>query len=174
MAWNYMYFSIPKLEKLHCSSLGMDMLFHPRLYNGCNYISTLGLKSIHVNEGVPGSHCWGYYLSHSCQDTAIWEFLTHCGLVKPYAIRDLGQHWFRLGLAAWQHQAIPWNNVNSSSIGFWGAHPRPISGSAQEVNLQYGLENYILKWPPHFPGVNELRLTQDIDGYSVPLWACKM
>ena len=26
----------------------------------------------------------------------VWYgYLTHCGLVMPYGIRDLGQHWFR-------------------------------------------------------------------------------
>ena len=28
----------------------MDKLFHPVLYNGCNYLSMLGLKLIHVSK----------------------------------------------------------------------------------------------------------------------------
>ena len=32
--------------------------------------------------------------------------LNHCGLVTPYGNMDLGQHWLRLWLVAWWHQAI--------------------------------------------------------------------
>ena len=42
MGWNYL--SIPKLQRLHRWSLGMDKLFHPTHYKGCNYLSMLGLK----------------------------------------------------------------------------------------------------------------------------------
>ena len=48
MGWNYL--SIPKLQRLHRWSLGMDKLFHPTHYNGCNYLSMLGLKSNHVSK----------------------------------------------------------------------------------------------------------------------------
>ena len=33
----------------HHWSLGLDDLFHPTLYIGCNYISMLGLKLSHVS-----------------------------------------------------------------------------------------------------------------------------
>ena len=33
--------------------LGMDKWFHPTLYTGCNYISMLGLKLIHVSRWGP-------------------------------------------------------------------------------------------------------------------------
>ena len=39
MWWNYL--SIPKLQRLHRWSLWMDKLFHPTLYNGCNYLSMM-------------------------------------------------------------------------------------------------------------------------------------
>ena len=42
MGWNYL--SIPKLQRLHRWSLGMDKQFHPTFCNGCNYLSMLGLK----------------------------------------------------------------------------------------------------------------------------------
>ena len=32
--------------------------------------------------------------------------LTHWGLVAPYGVGDLGQHWFRQWFVAWRHQAI--------------------------------------------------------------------
>ena len=51
MWWNYL--SIPKFQRLHRWSLGMDKLFHPTHYNGCNYLSMLRLKLIHVSERGP-------------------------------------------------------------------------------------------------------------------------
>ena len=42
--------------------------------------------------------------------------LTYCGLVMAYGGRDLGQHWLRLWLVAWWHQAITWTSVNLSSM----------------------------------------------------------
>ena len=33
--------------------LQMEKLFHPTLYNGCNYLSILGLKSIRVSKKDP-------------------------------------------------------------------------------------------------------------------------
>ena len=49
MEWNYS--SIPKLQRCNRWSLGMDKQFHPTLYNGCNYLSILGLQLIHVSKG---------------------------------------------------------------------------------------------------------------------------
>ena len=51
MGWNYL--SISKLQRLHCWSLGMDKLFHPTVYNGCNYLSMLGLKLNQVSKRGP-------------------------------------------------------------------------------------------------------------------------
>ena len=51
MGW--IYLSIPKLQRLHPWSLGMEKWFHPTLYNGCNYLSVLGLKLYHVRKRGP-------------------------------------------------------------------------------------------------------------------------
>ena len=48
MGWNYL--SIPKLQRCNRWSLGMDKWFHTTLYNGCNYLSMLGLKLNHVSK----------------------------------------------------------------------------------------------------------------------------
>ena len=45
MEWNYL--SVPTLHWLHRWSLGMDALFHPTPYNGCNYPSMLEIKLIY-------------------------------------------------------------------------------------------------------------------------------
>ena len=39
----------------------MDELFHPTLYNGCNYLSMLGLKLIHVSKSGPSSQLDGLW-----------------------------------------------------------------------------------------------------------------
>ena len=48
------YLSIPKL---HRWSLPMDKLFHPTLYNGCNYLSMLGLKFNNISKRNPRHLC---------------------------------------------------------------------------------------------------------------------
>ena len=54
VGWNYL--SISKLQQLHRWSLGMDKLFHPALYNGCDYLSMLGLKVTHVSKRGHSGH----------------------------------------------------------------------------------------------------------------------
>ena len=44
------YLSIPKLQRLHRWSLGLDKYFHPALYDGCNYLSILELQLNHVRK----------------------------------------------------------------------------------------------------------------------------
>ena len=54
MGWNYL--SIPKLQRFHRWSLGIDKYFHSALYKVCNYISMLGLQFIYVYKRAPGRH----------------------------------------------------------------------------------------------------------------------
>ena len=42
-----------QIQRLHLWSLGMDKWFHLTIYNGCNYLSILGLKLNHVSEKGP-------------------------------------------------------------------------------------------------------------------------
>ena len=70
MGWNYL--SIPKLQRLHRWSLGMDKQFHPIHYNVCNYLSMLGLKLNHVSKR---GHRWNngiLLLLHSATSTAVY------------------------------------------------------------------------------------------------------
>ena len=48
MGWNIL--SIPKLERLHHGSLGMDNQFHPKFYWACDYLSMLELELFNVSE----------------------------------------------------------------------------------------------------------------------------
>ena len=65
--WNYV--SIPKLERCSRWSLVKDKLFHPTLYHGCNYLSMLGLKVIHVIKR--GSCCLPLRVVHRVKATAV-------------------------------------------------------------------------------------------------------
>ena len=51
--WDEINLSIAKLQRLHRLSLGMDKWFHPTHYNGCKYLSMLGLKLNHVSKRGP-------------------------------------------------------------------------------------------------------------------------
>ena len=41
----------------------------------------------------------------------------------PYDDRDLGHHWLKQWLVAWQHQAITWTNVDFSSVKYYSNFP---------------------------------------------------
>ena len=53
--------------------------------------------------------------------------LIHCGLVMPYGDTEMGQHWLRLWLIAWQHLGITWTNADFSLARFYGIQLRAIS-----------------------------------------------
>ena len=59
------YLSIPKLQRLHRWSLGIDKWFYSTLYHGCNYFNMLGLQSISVNKRSP-------WHAHVCGKSIIW------------------------------------------------------------------------------------------------------
>ena len=63
MGWNYL--SSAKLQRCNRWSLGIDKYFHPTHYNGCNYLSMLVLKLIHVS--IRGYCCIHFILS-TCFD----------------------------------------------------------------------------------------------------------
>ena len=71
-----------------------------------------------------------------------WVILTPHGLVTPYGIIELGQHWF----GRWQ-QAITWTNVDLSSVGFHGTHLRPISQRVLTVSICKMIFNPPPFWP---------------------------
>ena len=70
------YLSIPKLQRFHRWSLGMDNYFHPTPSNGCNYLSKLWLNLIHVSKMSPSwsrSNLWHQFPLHH-----LWRFWMHC------------------------------------------------------------------------------------------------
>ena len=92
--WTENTYSIPTHQWLHRWSLGMDNTFFPILHNGWNYLSTPGLKWIHVNERGPrrmifydAIHLGGVYwspvwLMESSLSNNIYWYVTveHCSV----------------------------------------------------------------------------------------------
>ena len=84
---------------------------------------------------------------------------TYCGLVTPYGDRDMGQHWLRQWLVAWQHQAITWTNVDLSSVEICGIHLTTILLVALKVSIhEMSWKIIFLKLQPHLTGANELKI----------------
>ena len=83
MEWNYL--SIPKLQRLHRWSLGMDKQFHSTHYNGCNHLSMLGLKLIHVCKR---GHWWSVSMSSSSRGAL------HCPCdLRPRRLAEVSRPW---------------------------------------------------------------------------------
>ena len=57
---------------------------------------------------------WVFLCDARCNKNMI--ILTYCGLVMPYGIVDLDQHWFSSWIVAWWHQAITSTNVDWSPV----------------------------------------------------------
>ena len=95
------------------------------------------------------------------------------GLVTPYGNTDLGQHWLRQWLIAWQHLAITWTNVDLSSVEFSGIHVTTILLVALKVSIhEMSWKIISLKSQPHLPGANELgkmSLKLSSAGYQISL-----
>ena len=98
-----------------------------------------------------------------------YNILTHCGLVTPYGVRDLGQHWLRQWLVAWRHQAITWTNIDLSSVRSSGIHLRAISREMpQPPFTTFSLKITYMKLNWNLPGANELMLLPFLRTHS---WA---
>ena len=70
-------------------------------------------------------------------NTPLWShfmliYLTQCVLVTPYSDKDLDQHWLTL---AWQHHAIAWININSSSVRSGGYYLIAISQEMVKISI---------------------------------------
>ena len=73
--------------------------------------------------------------------------------MTPDGDRDLAQHWLRLWLVAWRHQAITWTNVDWSSVKSSDIHIRAISQEMpQPSDTKICLKITSLKFHSNFPG----------------------
>ena len=84
MGWNYL--SIPKLQRLHRLSLGMDKLFHPTLSNRCNELSMPGLKLNHVSKS---GQCGQRYLIQTSKTEHVHSKLLRLHMTLNYARVDI-------------------------------------------------------------------------------------
>ena len=76
-----------------------------------------------------------------------------------YGDIDLGQHWLRWWLVAWQYQAITWTIVDFPLITFCGIHMGAISQCVLKLLFCImSLKFIVLKLLPQHPGANESKL----------------
>ena len=101
---------------------------------------------------------WGKEVTYSAHNVcSISWCLTHWGLVTPYGVEDLDQHWFRQWLVAWRHQAITWTNVDLSPVRSCGIHLRTLSWEDLQIPISKArLKSTFLKSDYNLPGANEL------------------
>ena len=68
--------------------------------------------------------------------------------MTPFDDIDMGQHWIRWWLVAWQHQAITWTNVDLSSVRSSYIHLMAISQDTSIINVLQPQQKYLdlLNW----------------------------
>ena len=95
------------------------------------------------------------YLLSLGKDTQAW--ISELILVTPYGDVNCGQHWLRLWVVAWWHQAITWTNVDISPVRCSGMHLRAISQEIlQPWITKISLRITYLKFNSNLPGASEL------------------
>ena len=77
----------------------------------------------------------------------------HCGQVMAYGNIHLGQHWLRLWLVAWWHQAITWTNVDVSSLAICAVQ---FYWKCKVLHRKIPLGNVISRYFSNVPGGCEL------------------
>ena len=69
---------------------------------------------------------WMYAKMCKIYRSCLVSALNNCGFVTPYSDIELEQHWVRLWLVAWRHQAITWTNIDLSSVKSCALHLRAL------------------------------------------------
>ena len=99
------------IQPLHRWSLGMDKWFLLTFYNGCDYLSMLGLKLIHVRKRAPRKQIIPYVLLFFC-------------LVLSYIMRGnnvhLTQIWHLSGCISHGMQCTSSNFTLNFYLAHWG------------------------------------------------------
>ena len=78
--------------------------------------SQLGLQQSSAPNSSPLRHKYWLLLPETNKQCCSINSLLHSVTV------DLGQHWLRYCLVAWQHQAITWTNIDVSLVKFCGIY----------------------------------------------------
>ena len=146
MGWNYL--SIPKLQRCNRWSLGMDRKFHPIHYNGCNYLSMLGLKINHVSKRGHSSfnHCWEIMHTKVCKCVRYMDVCIH----QENNITENKPPWIllqtilfyktiNLSLYNWKYSLLVFTLCYHSVIGI-------ISDLELNPTIQFYEHNYIGHW----------------------------
>ena len=92
--------------------------------------------------------------------------------MTPYGDIDLGQHWLRQRLVAWQHQDVSCTNVelSSASVGSSDIHPIAISGEMPKSSItKISLKMMYLKFHYYLSGANELNVIHAYTGLVLGL-----
>ena len=80
--------------------------------------------------------------------------LTHWGRPTPYGDKNISQHWFRLWLVAWRHQAITCTNADLRTVA-----NSPDQFQWKSIRYMYQNMHLKIKFLQHFlhlPGANGL------------------
>ena len=80
----------------------------------------------------------------------------------PYGNIDLGQHWLRWWLVAWQPQAITWTNVDLLSVRSNDIHLRTISQEISQLPItEISFKITYLKFRSNLSGTSELIIIRE-------------
>ena len=94
---------------------------------------------------------WCIYVTCKCLHKFKYRIIF--GLLMWYGDKDLGQHWPRIWLVAWQHQVITWTNVSVSSVTSSDNHLSTISYESHSSIIK-AWNFFFLKPHLNFPGAN--------------------
>ena len=137
------------------------IMFHEIICVSMKFVSFTGESMEQYSGNI---FQWSKFIFSLTYSYTCWmRMLTHCGLVTPYVDRDLGQHWLKLWLVAWWHQAITWTNVDWSSVKSSDIHIRAISREMPQPSInEICLKITCLKFLLDFPGVNEFTVAMKL------------
>ena len=95
------------------------------------------------------------YSIHIYKDKVLHNY-THCHLMVPYGDTELGQHWLRRWLVAWQYQAISWIKSEITIIQAMQNSPESnIINDARDISLSLkSLYSALSIYRGHFSSYN--------------------
>ena len=145
MGWNYI--SIPRFQRLHRWSLGMDQQFHPTHYNGSNYLSMLRLQLYHSVKGATDVKVSSIYINnilhgkhtrYSCDDIA--NVYSQCVIFKSYfkwvfKTAEIRSNTFHQWFFVSQNNIHLLRVVLHISIDIWISHKHAIMNSSNGFGI---------------------------------------
>ena len=114
---------------------------------------------LHCIYFAPVYRILAYWIMLSVLNTTLNKDYSILFYILFYGNTDLGQHWLRLGLVAWWHQAITWTNIHLTSVRSFGIQLRAILQEMLKMYILNHVNTYLninSRLQLHFPGDNEL------------------